>query len=99
MFNVPSLDFPAELALWLEPHVAGTLLRNGIECGSRSCPLKPKPGLNGPPAGFSYGEENQPRLARPRKNNLFDVVNPAQIASQPTARLRVGFLILRRTTR
>src|SRR5579864_7630341 len=57
MFNVPSLDFPAELALWLEPHVAGTLFRNGIECGSRSCPLKPKPGLNGPPAGFSYGEE------------------------------------------
>jgi hypothetical protein len=28
-----------------------------------------------------------------------EVVNPAQIASQPTARLRVGFLILRRTTR
>jgi len=33
------------------------------------------------------------------KNSLLDVVNPAQIASQPTARLRIGFLILRRTTK
>src|SRR5437899_9239777 len=27
----------------------GTLFQNGIECGTRSCPLKPTPGLNGPP--------------------------------------------------
>jgi hypothetical protein len=30
---------------------------------------------------------------------LLDVVNPAQIASQPKARLRFGFLILGRTIR
>jgi len=42
---------------------------------------------------------NRGWVTHPRKNNLFDVVNPTQIASQPTARLRVGFLILRRTTR
>jgi hypothetical protein len=38
-------------------------------------------------------------VPHPRKNNLPDMVNPAQIASQPTARLRVEFLILRRITR
>jgi hypothetical protein len=32
-------------------------------------------------------------------DSLLDVVNPAQIASEPTARLRIGFLILRRTKR
>jgi len=32
--------------------IEGAPFQNGIESGTRSCPLKPKPGLNGPPDGY-----------------------------------------------